>query len=174
VDDLPARDPDGHIDRLAGLVQRRSLLARLARPMIVVMRRVVSQSPPEVSFTVDQQVIEALAPQRPRIPLRKQFARGERAGVLMTRTPLPARTSPDAAVTVAVAVPDQEPEPGGPLAEVDEEVTGLLGGPAPVGCAVTPGMCARRVPVSITNKTCRRLRNTVSTCKKSHARIPDA
>jgi hypothetical protein len=35
-------------------------------------------------------------------------------------------------------------------------------------------MCTRRVWISITNKTYRRFRNTVSTCKKPHARIPDA
>jgi hypothetical protein len=37
VDDVGARDPGGHIDRLAGLVQRRSLFPRLVRPMTVVM-----------------------------------------------------------------------------------------------------------------------------------------
>ena len=37
-----------------------------------------------------------------------------------------------------------------------------------------PRMCTRRVWISITNKTYRRLRNTVSACRKSHARIPDA
>jgi hypothetical protein len=72
VDDLPARDPGSHIDRLTGLVQRGSLFARLVRPVIVVMPRVLAQSPPEVPFTVDQQVIEALAPQRSHVPLRKE------------------------------------------------------------------------------------------------------
>jgi len=71
VDDLPARDPGSHIDRLTGLVQRRSLFPRLVRPMIVVMPRVLGQDPPEVPFTMDQQVIEALAPQRAHVPLRK-------------------------------------------------------------------------------------------------------
>jgi hypothetical protein len=37
VDDVGALDPGGHIDRLAGLVQRRSLFPRLVWPMIVVM-----------------------------------------------------------------------------------------------------------------------------------------
>jgi hypothetical protein len=36
VDDLPVRDPGGHIDRLAGLAQRRSLFPRLVRPVLVV------------------------------------------------------------------------------------------------------------------------------------------
>jgi hypothetical protein len=62
VEDLSALDPGGHVDRLAGLVQRRSLLPRLMGPMLVVMPRVIGQDLPEVSFTVDQQVVEALAP----------------------------------------------------------------------------------------------------------------
>jgi hypothetical protein len=35
VDDVGAHDPGGHIDWLAGLVQRRSLFPRLVRPMTV-------------------------------------------------------------------------------------------------------------------------------------------
>ena len=62
VDDLSALDPGSHVDHLAGLVQRRSLFPRLVRPMTVVMPRVLGEDPPKVSFTVDQQVVEALAP----------------------------------------------------------------------------------------------------------------
>jgi len=62
VDDLSALDPGGHVDRLVGLVQRRSLLARLVRPMLVVVPRVLGQDPPEVLFTVDKQVVKALTP----------------------------------------------------------------------------------------------------------------
>jgi hypothetical protein len=69
VDDLSALDPGGHIDCLAGLVQRRSLFPRLVGPMFVVVLRVLGQVPPEVSFTIDQEVVKALAPQRSHIPL---------------------------------------------------------------------------------------------------------
>ena len=62
MDYLSAFDPGGHIDRLAGFVQRGPLLPRLMGPMLVVMPRVLGQDLPEVSFTVDQQVVEALAP----------------------------------------------------------------------------------------------------------------
>jgi hypothetical protein len=62
VEDLSALDPGGHVDRLVGLVQRGSLLPRLMGAMLVVMPRVLGQDLPEVSFTVDQQVVEALAP----------------------------------------------------------------------------------------------------------------
>ena len=45
---------------------------------------------------------------------------------------------------------------------------------APVGRAVTPRMCTVWVPISIANKTYRRRRKTVSTCRKSAARIAEA
>ena len=45
---------------------------------------------------------------------------------------------------------------------------------APVGRADTPRMCTRRVWISIAKNTYGRWRNTVSTCTKSHARIPAA
>jgi hypothetical protein len=57
-----ALDPGGRIDRLAGLVQRRPLFPRLVGPMFVVMLRVLGQDLPKVLFSVDQQVVEALAP----------------------------------------------------------------------------------------------------------------
>ena len=62
VDDLPAPNPAAHVDRLAGVMQRRSLFARLVGAMFVVMPRILGQDPPEVPFTVDQQVVQALAP----------------------------------------------------------------------------------------------------------------
>ena len=62
VDDLPAPDPGCHIDRLAGLVQRRSLFPRLVRPVVIVMLRVLGEDLAEVSFIMDQEVVEALTP----------------------------------------------------------------------------------------------------------------
>jgi hypothetical protein len=62
VDDLSALDPGSHVGHLAGLVERRSLFTRLVRPMTVVIPRVLGEDLPKVSFTVDQQVVEALAP----------------------------------------------------------------------------------------------------------------
>jgi hypothetical protein len=61
LDGLPAVDPGGHIDRLAGLVQRRSLFPRLVWPVIVVVLRVLGQDVPKVLVAVDQQVVEAFA-----------------------------------------------------------------------------------------------------------------
>ena len=58
---MGALNPGGHIDRLAGLVQRRSLFPRLVRPVFVIVPRVRGEDLPEVLFAVDQEVVEALA-----------------------------------------------------------------------------------------------------------------
>jgi hypothetical protein len=71
VDDVRALDPAGYIDRLAGLVQRRSLVPRLVRPVFVIVPRVLGQDTLEVPFAVDHQVVQALAPQCSREPLGK-------------------------------------------------------------------------------------------------------
>ena len=45
---------------------------------------------------------------------------------------------------------------------------------SPVGFAVTPPRCIRRVPCSMNTRTCSLLRSTVSTCRKSTATSPAA
>jgi hypothetical protein len=92
----------------------------------------------------------------------------------MIRAPLPASTSSNAAVNLRsrsrirnLSQPARSPR----------SMSGLRACWAvhsPGGCAVTPRICTRRAWISITNKTHKRLRNTVSTCRKSHAKIPDA
>jgi hypothetical protein len=60
---LPALDPGSNIDRLTGLVQRRSLVSRLMRPVVVVVLGILNQDPSEVLSALDQQVVQALAAQ---------------------------------------------------------------------------------------------------------------
>jgi hypothetical protein len=62
-DSSAALDHSRDVDWLVGIVQRRSLVAGLVSPMGVVVPFVVGQHPPQVLFAVDQQVVEALAPQ---------------------------------------------------------------------------------------------------------------
>jgi hypothetical protein len=76
---------------------------------------------------------------------------------------------------LAVAVADQEPDDSGLLIERGGEVAGLLGDPqAPVGLAVTPARWTRRLCSWTKNSTYSRCRNTVSTVRKSQARMPAA
>ena len=133
MDDLPARNPGGHIDRLAGLVQRRPLFPRLVRPVLVVMPRVLGQDPAKVPFTVDQQVVEALAPQRPHIPLRKRIRPGRANRGLDNPHAVSGEHVVEGRRELAVAVAYQEPEPAGTVAEIHEQVAGLLGGPGAGG-----------------------------------------
>ena len=62
----------------------------------------------------------------------KQFARGDRGGVLTTSMPSAANTSSNVAGVLAVPVADQEPEPAGLFGEVHDEVAGLLHDPRSV------------------------------------------
>jgi hypothetical protein len=59
-----ALDHSREVDRLVGVVQWWSLSAGLMSPMGVVALFILGQHPPQVSLPIDQQVIEALAPQR--------------------------------------------------------------------------------------------------------------
>ena len=93
LDGLPALDPGGYIDGMSGFVPRRPLLPDLVESVIVVVLRVLGHASPKVLFSVDQQVVEALAAQCSRIPLREGIRPGYRTGVLMIRLPLPVKTS---------------------------------------------------------------------------------
>ena len=75
---------------------------------------------------------------------------------------------------VRSAVTDQELDVLEPLAEGEGEVAGRWVVHWPVGLAVTPPRCIRRVPCSMNTRTYSRFSSTVSTWKKSTARIRDA
>ena len=77
------------------------------------------------------------------------FARGAGTGVRMMRMLAPGEHGVERGGELAVPVADQEPEPVGVLAEVHEQVAGLLGDQSPVGWAVIPARCTRR-PCSMT------------------------
>jgi hypothetical protein len=59
-DGLSAVDPGGHVDHLAGIVQRRAKRTALMWAVIVEMTFILGQDHSQMPFTVDQQVIEAL------------------------------------------------------------------------------------------------------------------
>src|SRR5688572_8142041 len=59
----------------------------------------------------------------------KQFALGHRGGILTGSIPAPARTASEGVSELTGSVADQEPERGGSIVEVHEQVAGLLGGP---------------------------------------------
>jgi hypothetical protein len=80
----------------------------------------------------------------------------------------------DGSGELAVSVVDQEPDGRGIVFEGDEEATGCWATHAPVGLAVTPARCTRRLCSWMKHNTYSRRRNTVSTVRKSPARMPAA
>ena len=67
------------------------------------------------------------------------FARGVWIGVRMIRMSAPAKTASNAAGEFAVPVADQEPEPVGAIAEIHQQVAGLLGHPGAGWVGGDPG-----------------------------------
>jgi predicted transposase YbfD/YdcC len=126
------------------------------------------------AIQVDQQVVQALAPQRSCIPLGKRIRPGDGTGVLVIRTPVPASTSSKTAVNLLSRSRIRNLNRAARSPRPISRLRACWAVHSPVGWAVTPRMCTRRVPISITKDTCRRPRNTVPACRKSHARIPDA
>jgi hypothetical protein len=81
-----------------------------------------------VPLAEDRDAVGELGSGCPHELFGKQFARGHRGGIFPVSIPAPAKTaSNDAEVISAVA--DEDPEPGGTVAEVHQQVAGLLGGP---------------------------------------------
>ena len=112
---------------------RRPQPQRPMRPPAVVVRGVHGKHPAQVPLAEDQHPVGDLGPHR------QHEAFGE---AVRPRTPrrdldhLDARVGQDRVERrreLSGPVADEEPEPGGALAEVHDEVAGLLGGPGPVG-----------------------------------------
>jgi hypothetical protein len=125
-------------------------MQRPVRAMSVVVLDVLLQHQRQVAWPGDQEVVEAFAAQR------ADEAFGDRVG-----PGCPYRAAEDADVgadedrvegggELAVSVADQEPKFGDAVAEVDEQVAGLLGDPGAGGVGGDPGEVDGRRPCSIT------------------------
>jgi hypothetical protein len=85
----------------------------------------------EVLAADDQQLVQALTPDRPDQRSTMAFAFGARTGVQMIWTPVERQTSSNALVNLASPVADQEPERGGLVVKRGDKVAGLLDNPRP-------------------------------------------
>ena len=109
----------------------------------------------------------ALAIQRSAIA----FARGAWTGVWMIRTPVALNTASNAAVNFVSRSRIRNFRPSAWPSRSISRLRACWVTHAPAGWAVMPARCTRRVPCSMKNSTYRRRSNTVSTWKKSVARI---
>jgi hypothetical protein len=126
ANDLPALDPGGDIDGLAGLPLRGFLLQGLVRTMLVIVPGVLDQDLAEMPFAEDQHVVQALAAQRAHEPLRVGIRSRRPDRRLDHPRAVPGEDFVECGGELAVPVADQEFELPGPFAEVRQEVAGLL------------------------------------------------
>jgi hypothetical protein len=96
-EDLPALDPGGDIDTMAGLALRRLLPRALVRTVAVVVPGVLGQDAAEMPLAEDQQWSRHSRRSVPTNHSAYEFARGDRTGVFITRVPFPAKTPSNAA-----------------------------------------------------------------------------
>ena len=155
VDEAAEPVPSEHADgrhgtwRVAG---GRVLVQGSVRSVRVVVLDVLAQDDVEVAWSGDQEVVEAFPAQgadealgdgvRPRCADRGSDDPDAGAG----------EDGVEGGGELGVPVADQEPEPVGVVAEVDEQVAGLLVTQSPVGWLVIPARCTRRRPCSMTTR----------------------
>jgi hypothetical protein len=108
------------------------------------------------------------------LPIPPTAARGDRTGVLITRVSFPANTSSNALVNLLSRSWTRNLKRPARSPRSISRFLACWAVQAPDGCAVTPRMYMVRVWISITNSTYSRWSSTVSTCRKSLARMPDA
>jgi hypothetical protein len=144
------------------------------RAVLVVVLDVAVQNANKVLAAEDQEVVQALSPDGPNPTLGDGVGVGRpnrRADDLGTgRTPDIVERSGELGVPVA----DQEPERAARSSSSTKRLRACWATHRPVGWAVTPAKCTRRLRSSMTNSTYGRRSLTVSTVKKSQARMPVA
>ena len=141
-------------------------------PVPVVMGGVLAENRPQMPFVVDEHPVGAFGSCGAYPPLGIAVrTRGPRRGLHYLHA-LAAEDLVERTGELGVTVPGEEAEGAGPIAELHEQIAGLLRGPG----AVRVGGHAEDVQVatSMTNRMYRRLRKIVSTAKNSQASSPCA
>jgi hypothetical protein len=141
------------------------------RTVPVVVSNVLSQHRAQLPAADDQHSDQHLPPNRADPPLGE----GVRPRWLHRRAqhpdPFAGEDRVERGSEPRVTIADQESEPAGMLAKL-QRFRACWVTHAPAGCRVRPRTWTRRVASSMTNSTYSRLRNTVSTVKKSVASTP--
>src|SRR6266568_3402865 len=152
----------------------RLLIPGLVRPVPVVMPGVGPQDRPQMALAVNQHPVGALGRYRPYPAFGITVRPGRPRRGLHGPYTLAGEDVIERAGELGVAVPDEDRnEPIRP-ARFMIRLRACRAVHAPSGYWVTPRMCTRRVAVSRTNSTYRRLRKIVSTVKKPQASRPSA
>ena len=140
----------------------------------VVVGEVLTKDCFEVATPEHEHPVEALRAYGSEKAFCVRVARGARTGALMTSVPSDLKTSSKLAVNFVSRSRTRNLIGRGASAKSPAKLRAAWVTKVLSGCSVTPRRCARRVACSIAKSTYRRLKNTVSTLKKSVARMPAA
>ena len=123
------------------------------RPVLIVVDLVLVQDPPQMAW-FQTRVRSRSSRRHPSVQRSAMaFMRGVRMLQSTVRIPAPGEDRVECGGEVRAAVADHELDPVRLLAEIHDKVAGLLGGPSPVGCEVTPRILMRLLACSITART---------------------
>ena len=161
---VPSQDPDIRSRNGRRLTPSgRALAERPVRAMNVIVLDVLTQDQPQVPLAGDQHLVQALAAGAGNPPLRGRVRPGRPDGRLDDPHADGGEHGVERRGELGVRVPDQELQVISLVLEGHQQVPGCWVTHSPVGWAVIPARCTRRVPCSMTNSTYKRRRNTVST-----------
>ena len=160
------RDHDGRV------VVGRPLLQALTRTMLVEVRGVRLKQLPRVTLTVEQQPVSALLANAADEPFRIAVRPRRSCRRLDDLHALGGEHLVKGCGELRVPIADQEPERADPPPSSASRLRACCTVQPPVGCAVTPKMCTRRLATSITKNAYSRCSRTVSKQKKSVASSP--
>lgn len=144
-DCLSAREPGWRQGDYVRVVVGRELVPALVGPMAVEVTGVLVEDPLRVSTVEDQQAVGALLAYGADEPLRVGVAVGALWRDLGRGDALAAEDRIEGVSEFRVPVPDQVAEVGRALAELPQQLAGLLGSPGGGGVGVTPRMWTVRV-----------------------------
>jgi hypothetical protein len=168
---VPPQDPDIRAHSGRTLTSGgRALAERPVRAMNVIVLDVLTQDQPQVPLAGDQHPVQALAPGAGNPPLRDRIRPG-RSDMRLDNPPTAVNTASKAAANLVSRSRIRNLKSSAWPSRVIRRLRACWVTHSPVGWAVIPARCTRRVPCSMKNSTCRRRRNTVSTWKKSAARM---
>ena len=123
------------------------------RPVVVVVRAVLGQDVGEVAWSGDEDEVEAFSSQGADPALSDCVRPGGLRWRLDDADLGGAESGVEGVGELRVSVADEETKLLGAVAEVHRQVPRLLGTQSPVGWAVIPATCTRRVPCSMTIST---------------------
>ena len=156
------------------LAARGALADGLVRPGSVVVLLILGQDGTQVHLAEDQYPVQEFAAQRADEPLTDRVHPRSLDSGAQDRGPGRLEDGVERGGEVGAAVADQESDVPELLVEIQRQIAGLLDRPLAARMRVTPPRCIRRVPCSMNTSTYSRVSSTVSTWRKSTARIPAA